>query len=65
MKLELARQNDFDAIIASYDDVTVHTPNMAHYARWSKVDNNISMLRIPAGRTFISLNLNNSVIWIK
>ena len=36
MKLELARQNDFDAIIAFYDDVTERTPEMATYARWSK-----------------------------
>ena len=36
MKLELARQNDFDAIIAFYDDVTERTPEMTTYARWSK-----------------------------
>ncbi len=36
MKLELATQNDFDAIIAFYDDVTERTPEMATYARWSK-----------------------------
>ena len=36
MKLELARQNDFDAIIAFYDDVTERTTEMATYARWSK-----------------------------
>jgi len=36
MKLELATQNDFDAIIAFYDDVTERTPKMATYARWSK-----------------------------
>lgn len=36
MKLELARQNDFDAIIAFYDNVTERTPEMATYARWSK-----------------------------
>ena len=65
MRLIRATQHDFDDIIAFYDDVTVHTPDMALYARWSKVDNNISMLRIPAGQTFISLNLNNSVVWIK
>ena len=36
MKLELATQNDFDAIIAFYDDVTERTLEMATYARWSK-----------------------------
>ena len=36
MKLELATQNDYDAIIALYDDVTERTPEMATYARWSK-----------------------------
>ena len=36
MKLELATQNDFEAIIAFYDDVTERTPEMATYARWSK-----------------------------
>ena len=36
MKLELATQNDFNAIIAFYDDVTERTPEMATYARWSK-----------------------------
>ena len=36
MSLELATQNDFDAIIAFYDDVTARTPEMATYARWSK-----------------------------
>ena len=36
MRLELATQNDFDAIIAFYDDVTERTPDMTVYARWSK-----------------------------
>ena len=36
MKLELATQNDFDAIITFSDDVTERTPEMATYARWSK-----------------------------
>ena len=36
MRVELATQNDFDAIIAFYDDVTVRTPDMTVYARWSK-----------------------------
>ena len=36
MRLELATQNDFDAIIAFYDDVTERTSEMATYARWSK-----------------------------
>ena len=36
MKLELATQNDFDAIITFYDDVTERTPEMATHARWSK-----------------------------
>jgi len=36
MKLELATQNDYDAIIAFYDDVTERTSEMATYARWSK-----------------------------
>ncbi len=36
MKLILATQNDHDAIIAFYDDVTERTPEMATYARWSK-----------------------------
>ena len=36
MKLELATQNDFDAIIAFYDDVTKNTSSIERYARWSK-----------------------------
>ena len=36
MILELATQNDYDSIIAFYDDVTARTPEMATYARWSK-----------------------------
>ena len=36
MKLKSATQNDFEAIIAFYDDVTERTPEMATYARWSK-----------------------------
>jgi ribosomal protein S18 acetylase RimI-like enzyme len=36
MRLELATQNDFDSIIAFYDDVTERTLEMATYARWSK-----------------------------
>ena len=36
MRLELATQKDYDAIIAFYDDVTERTPDMAVYARWSK-----------------------------
>jgi len=36
MRLELATQNDFHAIIAFYDDVTARTPDIAVYARWSK-----------------------------
>ena len=32
MKLELATQNDYDDIIAFYDDVTERTPEMATYA---------------------------------
>ena len=36
MRLELATQNDFGAIIAFYEDVTERTPEMAIYARWSK-----------------------------
>ena len=34
--LELATHNDFDAIIAFFDDVTERTPEMTVYARWSK-----------------------------
>jgi ribosomal protein S18 acetylase RimI-like enzyme len=36
MNLVLATQNDFDAIIAFYDDVTERTPSIERYARWSK-----------------------------
>ena len=36
MKLELATRNDYDSIIAFYDDVTERTPKMVTYARWSK-----------------------------
>ena len=36
MKLELARQNDFETIIAFYDDVMERTPEMGTYARWQK-----------------------------
>ena len=36
MKIDKATQEDFDLIIAFYDDVTDHTPEIAHHARWSK-----------------------------
>ena len=36
MRLESATREDFDAIIAFYDDVIERTPAMATYARWSK-----------------------------
>ena len=36
MKLNQAEIEDFDAIIAFYDDVTERTPDMTVYARWSK-----------------------------
>ena len=36
MRLEFATQNYFDAIVAFYGDVTVRTPDMTVYARWSK-----------------------------
>ena len=36
MRLVRATQQDFDDIIAFYDDVTVRMPDMAVYARWSK-----------------------------
>ncbi|MDO4986024.1 MAG: GNAT family N-acetyltransferase [Prevotella sp.] len=36
MRLELATKNDFDAIIAFYDDVTERTPEMGTYVRWQK-----------------------------
>jgi ribosomal protein S18 acetylase RimI-like enzyme len=36
MRLELATQKDFDAIIDFYDDVTERTPEMGTFARWQK-----------------------------
>jgi ribosomal protein S18 acetylase RimI-like enzyme len=36
MRLESATREDFDAIIAFYDDVIERTPAMTTYARWSK-----------------------------
>ena len=36
MRLELAKKNDFETIIAFYDDVTERTPEMGTYARWQK-----------------------------
>ena len=36
MRLELATQNDFETIIAFYDDVTERTPERSTYARWQK-----------------------------
>ena len=36
MRLDVATQNDFDTIIAFYDDVTERTPEMATYARWQQ-----------------------------
>ena len=36
MKLNQAVIEDYDSIIAFYDDVTERTPDMAAYARWSK-----------------------------
>ena len=36
MKLELATQQDFEPIIAFYDDVMERTPEIVTYARWSK-----------------------------
>ena len=36
MKLNQAVIEDYDSIIAFYDDVTDRTPEIATYARWSK-----------------------------
>ena len=36
MRLELATKNDFETIIAFYDDVTERTPEMGTYVRWQK-----------------------------
>ena len=36
MRIEPATNKDFDSIIAFYDDVTEHTPDIAIYARWQK-----------------------------
>lgn len=36
MKLYQAQIEDFDAILAFYDDVIAHTPEISLYARWSK-----------------------------
>jgi len=36
VRLELAKKNDFETIIAFYDDVTERTPEMGTYARWQK-----------------------------
>ena len=36
MRLDVATRNDYDAVVAFYDDVTERTPEMATYARWSK-----------------------------
>lgn len=36
MRIDKATQEDFDTIIAFYDDVTERTPEIATYARWSK-----------------------------
>lgn len=36
VRLVGATQQDFDDIIAFYDDVSARTPDMALYARWSK-----------------------------
>ena len=36
MKLKQAEIEEYDSIIAFYDDVTERTPDMAVYARWSK-----------------------------
>ena len=36
MRIDKATHEDFDTIIAFYDDVTERTPEIATYARWSK-----------------------------
>ena len=36
MKLNQAEIEDYNSIIAFYDDVTDRTPEIATYARWSK-----------------------------
>ena len=36
MKIELATIQEYESVIAFYDDVTARTPEMAVYARWSK-----------------------------
>ena len=47
MKLELARQNDFETIIAFYDDVMERTPEMGTYARWRRHNQPPSRLPLP------------------
>lgn len=36
MKITQAKITDYDYILAFYDDVIAHTPNMPLYARWKK-----------------------------
>ena len=36
MKIVLATIQDYESIITFYDDVIDHTPDISHYARWSK-----------------------------
>ena len=59
MRLELATQNDFDAIIAFYDDVTERTPptKSTNVSALSIAASSTSTLRTLAGRISISLNM--------
>ena len=36
MKLQLASINDYESVLAFYDDVTDRTPDIGRYARWQK-----------------------------
>ena len=52
MRLVRAVQQDFDDIIAFYDDVTGRTPDMVLYARWS---NDMTHKMIVSLNTYYSL----------
>ena len=63
MKLELATQNDYDSIIAFYDDVTERTPEMAGSTSvlvLSIAASSTSTPRTQAGQTSISLSIKTN-----
>ncbi len=59
MKLYQAQIEEFNAILAFYDDVIAHTPEISLYARWSKGKHPTS-ISLSSDKIINQLTINNN-----